>query len=269
MEKIKGFLDQFDSPLQLADFMEQTPGVQEPSEQGLMNENDYKGLREGENVVIEEFQAKLDALENIQSRFVNSYNVVGSRINMSRAMTGNPKSMVYQERRQKKSRDITLIIDMTMPWRIPNGTIKKIGGKVLSALERLSIEGNKIEIYACCTGANKGYTNVMLVNLKKMDEQLELSRVSYALSNPNFLRHVFFEWHTKDERIKILNGLGCYLSSHYSTKALSEAFSVELQKKALYISFINYESIDYWSSDALYDDLSKKFDELDKSPIFN
>lgn len=268
MKEIKGFLDYFDNPRQLSQFLRTAKTVQGTHGNDMI-ESDYMALEEGEDIVIKDFQAKLDALENIQSRFCNTYNVVGSRIDMSRAMTGNPKAMLYQEKRQKKSKDITLIIDMTLPWHIPEDTIKEIGGRVLSVLQKLMLEGNKIELYACCTGyINANFSNIMLIKLKNFDEYLELSRISYVLSNPSFLRHTFFQWNGTDKNIKYKRTLGKSMAFEYTITELSQAFSIELQKKCLYVSFLNYEEIDFWSSDKLYDDLMSKYETLDRTLNF-
>lgn len=268
MKKIEGFLDYFDNPRQLSQFLRTAKTVQ-GSHSDDMSESDYMALEEGEDIVIKDFQAKLDALENIQSRFCNAYNVVGSRINMSKAMTGNPKAMLYQEKRQKKSKEITLIIDMTLPSYVPSGTIKEIGGRILSVLQKLMLEGNKIELYACCTGyISQLFSNVMLVKLKNFDECLELSRISYALSNPLFLRHTFFQWNGTDKHIKYKYSMGCSIAFEYTTIELSQAFSIELQRKCLYVSFLNYKEIENWSSDKLYDDLMSKYEVLDKTLNF-
>ena len=270
---MKSFMDSYENPRELAEYLKSAPCVNNWARQydKSVTQVDYNNLVNGENVVIKDFASKIEALENVQSKFTNVYNVCGSRIDMSRAMTGNPKSMVVTQHRQKKTRDITFVVDMTMPAGVPNGTIREIGSRVLSALERMQLEGNKIALYAVCSGSEskRSSINAMLVKLKEFGEATELSRLSFALSNPNFLRHVFFEWHKTDKNITMMSGLGHAISFDYTPEELSKAFSYELERKVIYLSFLKYRSLDIWESDKIYEDLLQEFDTLDKTVFLN
>lgn len=263
------FLDYFDNPTSLAGFIRETSVVNPVYSQynGISKEKDFDGLIKGENKVIKEFHESLMAIEHQDSNYKKVYNVSGARIDMSRAVTGHPKSMISILKRNTNCKRISLMVDMTLPYYVSNGTIREIGKKVLATVSKLEFEGNQLKIYACCAGTDGRKVNCMVVKLKEYGEPLELMKVSYPLSNPNFLRHIYFEWHKSDKRIFEIDGLGHYLSCDFTEDEISVFLSRKFGEKLVFLPFAK-NGLDTFSVEKVYDDLKKQIDKVDSTVYF-
>ncbi len=237
VKRTKLYLKEFDTPLAYAKYLEELAG-----EYSYTSKKDRDELAFGSNKTIDTFADYLEKIIQVNSKWKNTYDVYGSKIDMSRALTGNPKSFVLLKKRNQKTLDFNICVDMTIAHYYSNGEIENIGKKVVAIIERLNLEGNRIGLYCATSFCKQSKSEAMLslVNLKNVNEPLELSKIVYACSNPNFLRRCGFDFHNIEANkrgIRTYSGYGTAIGYQFSQTELSIAVSRYLKKRVVYLPF--------------------------------
>ena len=101
----------------------------------------------------------------------------------------------------------------------------------------------------------------MGVRVKEIGEPLELTKLCYSLSNPNFLRKFNFYWHGLHKEIKYMSGLGKPLDVIFTKEDLSRSISYGIGEKTLYLPFTLFRG---WDEDKIFNYIKEKLEALDK-----
>lgn len=263
--KKRFFIDLWNDPLEFASFIEKAEPINERYsfyEQYKPDKIDLKRFRVGEYADIERYKCVLDDIVCEDKVASASVDVVGSRPIISRVLAGNPYNMYNRSTKRSVQLNCNILIDMSVSSGVSNGTIKEIGKKVLATIERLELEGHSLGIIAGCSGSIESFSDLMAVRIKEIGEPLELTKISYPLSNPSFLRRFNFYWHTLYKEIEYMPNLGHPITCDFSQDMLSNEISKAIGEKTLYLPFTLFNG---WREERIFDYIKEQLTELDKN----
>ena len=261
---VKCFIDIWEDMLEFANFVENA----EPCNENYLYERvykpnniDFERMRCGDEQAIMHYQTILDDITCEDKINGTTIDVVGNRPIISRVLSGNPYNMYKRFRKESLQLNCNICLDMSVSHGVSNGTIKEIGQRVLATIERLELEGHSLGIHAICSGTTSSFAAIMGVRIKEIGMPLELTKISYPLSNPNFLRRFNFYWHTLYKEIEYMSGLGTPLTVRYTDLELTNAISQALGVKTLYLPFTLFKG---WDENKIFDYIKDKLAEMDE-----
>lgn len=263
MNKKECFVDIWEDSVSFSDFIEKA----EPCNDSFSSmrddkpeAEDFEEMKRGTKQVIRHYKTHLDDIVCENKVNGTTVDIVGSRPIISRVLSGNPYNMYRRYKKESLQMNCNICIDMSVPCFTSNGTIQEIGERVIATIERLELEGHSLGIIACCGGETNDFACLMGVKLKEIGMPLELTKISYPLSNPRFLRKFNFYWHCLNKEIKYMPNLGQCLTLRHDKIELNQAISEATGVKTLYLPFTLFGG---WSEDYIFDYVKKQLEELD------
>ena len=235
----------FNSNQELANFLEETKYRNPHAENLKATKDAMDKLRYGDSISVEALKAscKTNGMTEITEKYFT-----GSTPLVAKALQGDPKAFLRKKKIVAENKFITIIYDQTVPWHYTPQRMQEEGKKLLAVLQYMEQTGFKVRLYACCTSA-QGHNNpcyTMLVKLKDYSQKFSINKLAFDVTNPNFLRGVFFEWVFKDPVVDfVYAGIGHAIMFEESSKVCSMAFSNFLGKSCLYITHEMVSSKDF------------------------
>lgn len=263
MDKKECFVDIWEDSISFSDFIEKAVPCNDSfssQEDDKPESQDFEEMKRGTKQVIRRYKTHLDDIVCESKVNGTTVDIVGSRPIISRVLSGNPYNMYRRYKKESLQMNCNVCIDMSVPWNVSNGTIQEIGERVIATIERLELEGHSLGIIACCGGETDNFASLMGVKLKEIGMPLELTKISYPLSNPHFLRKFNFYWHCLNKEIKYMPNLGQALTYRHNNLVLSQAISEAVGTKTLYLPFTLFNG---WSEDRIFDHVKKQLEEID------
>ena len=259
------FLDFWNDPLDFVHFIETAPTINYQYSSYFDTKPDNTNIekfRVGEKVDIMKYKCFLDDIVCEDKVNGVAVDIVGTRPIISRVLNGNPYNMFRQYKQKRQQLNLNIMLDMSVPANVSNGTIREIGQRVLATIEKLELEGHSLGLIAACGGSIGNFSSLMCVRLKDVGENLELTKICYPLSNPNFLRKFNFYWHCLYNEIKYMSGLGQPLDYHFSKDDISRSVSYGIGEKTLYLPFTLFRG---WDEERIFKYIKEKLETLDNS----
>lgn len=135
---------------------------------------------------------KLKALK--EKSVKNTYDVAGFQCSVPRYLQGIPTNMINQKVVTKKQKVITITKNVAYSFYVSKEKIEEESIKVLQLVNSLEKQGYRVIINVMII-SKKGDTIIAnKVRIKNANERLNLSKVSFPLVHPSYLRRILFRW---------------------------------------------------------------------------
>lgn len=162
--------------------------------------NDYN---EAENLLLHgwvEESEKLNEmlkLKTLKEKSVkNTYDVAGFQCSVPRYLQGIPTNMINQKVVTKKQKVITITKNISYSACVKKETIEQESIKVLQLVNNLEKQGYRVILNVTFITKSKN-ENIILCNkvrIKNASERLNLSKISFPMVHPSYLRRILFKW---------------------------------------------------------------------------
>lgn len=117
--------------------------------------------------------------------------VYGSRINISKALTGNPRSM-QKLIRNEPLKHITLWVNCACRCRTTRKAINNRGIIISNMIKLLEDNGYRVNLNFFDLSGRNNEVLYIKVNIKNPGEKLDLSSTYFPMCHPSFLRRIIF-----------------------------------------------------------------------------
>nr|DAP31926.1 MAG TPA: hypothetical protein [Caudoviricetes sp.] len=205
--------------------------------------NDYN---EAENLLLHgwtEESEKLNEmlkLKAIKERSVkNTYDVAGFQCSVPRYLQGIPTNMINQKVVIKKQKVITITKNISYSHKVSKQKIEEESVKALQLINNLEKQGYRVILNVTLI-AKKG--NIILCNkvrIKNANERLNLSKVSFPMVHPSYLRRILFRWIERFE---------------YTTRPFNDTYGIPVKCEEFNNILKNNKNDNEYFAEALYSD---------------
>lgn len=166
-----------------------------------------------------------DIKRETRPTFKRRYGVSGgTKVNVGRLVTGEPKCVVTRKRMEDESpnRIVTILVNTTFASGVKDEQIKRRGVAIAGLVEALTVAQFGVEIWAETTvqksslfGGSSDDKWTSLVCIKSLGEHLDLDRLMYAVAHPAYLRRTVFSLMEHEDR-QVRSTFGFSSSGSYS-----------------------------------------------------
>ena len=172
---------------------------------GTSNYNEARGLlTNGWDAGAKNLNTKLKiANAKMQDKEVKRavYDLVGFQASVPRYLQGIPQNMINKRTVKQKAKVITLnksvsYAALVNPDKIMEDSIKFL--QIVQSLEKQNVRVNVNVIWMCEKGREKIFYKI---KIKSANERLNISKLSFPLTHPSFLRRIMFKSLEVEERI--------------------------------------------------------------------
>lgn len=144
----------------------------------------------------------------------NTYNVSGFQCSVPRYLQGIPTSMIDHKITTKKQKVITITKGIAYAYSVSKEKIEEESIKVLQLINSLENQGCRVILNVMFV-SRKGCTIIAnKVRIKNANERLNLSKISFPLVHPSYLRRINLKWIERFE---------------YTTKAYDKCYGVPMR----------------------------------------
>lgn len=174
-------------------------------------------LETGYKEVAKELTERLK--NNSRNGFKNRpvYSVQGYQCCVPRYLQGLPDSMISSKRIAEKTKVINVYKAINYSYTVKPQMIIDESVKALRIVQMLENAGVKVNLYIVCQ-AYQAYEEIerireeitMLLKIKNANERLNLSKISFPLVHPSFLRRIFFRFEEVYEDLELNSFQGNY-----------------------------------------------------------
>jgi hypothetical protein len=174
-------------------------------------------------------------LKKLQSKEVQrmTNDIVGFQPNVPRYLQGIPTNMINTKTVMKKERVVTLIKAVNYHGGIKPSQIMDDSVKFLQLVQAIEAKGIRVNIEVVSWVEYQGSSEeiMMRVPIKKANERVNISKMSFPLTHPSMLRRIIFRSRETELRVKT-SGFGYTYGQ--STRA-AQMVPVLLKKNEYYI----------------------------------
>ena len=186
------------------------------SENGNYNFTGTNDYNEAENLLLHgwtEESEKLNKLLKLKlantKSVKNTYDVAGFQCSVPRYLQGIPTNMINQKVVTKKQKIITITKSVSYSFYVSKEKIEDESIKVLQLVNSLENQGCRVILNVMIISKKGDIIIANKVRIKNANERLNLSKVSFPLVHPSYLRRVNLRWIERFE---------------YTTKAYNECY---------------------------------------------
>ena len=136
-------------------------------------------------------------LQNTNSKYRLTTNVVGVAPHIPNVLKGVPMNMFQVKRDIKKNKVLYFLIDIGYSGSTDINEILSWGSKILAELQLLEMNGYRVRVETMDThmdGVDSEIIETMNLLLKHESEPFDLKRFMFPLAHPSMLRYVSFKW---------------------------------------------------------------------------
>lgn len=152
-------------------------------------------MRNGWSKGAEELNKKLKlANATAQNKEVKKaiYDIVGFQASVPRYLQGIPTSMINKRNVKQKVRVVTLMKSIAYHAGINASEIMQDSIKFLQIVQEIEKQGIRVNVEVCWHSIHDNEEVFMRIRIKSASERLNVSKMSYPLLHPSFLRrHAF------------------------------------------------------------------------------
>ena len=172
-----------------------------------------KSYKEAEDLLLHGWTEESEKLNNLLKLKVSNvkqtkttYDVAGFQCSVPRYLQGIPTSMINQKIVTKKQKNIIITKFVAYSGYVKKETIENESVKVLQLVNSLEKQGYRVTLNVLLGSYKKDTALAMKVRIKNSSERLNLSKVSFPLVHPSFLRRICFKWiETNEHATKSFN----------------------------------------------------------------
>lgn len=135
---------------------------------------------------------KLKALK--EKSVKNTYDVAGFQCSVPRYLQGIPTNMINQKVVTKKQKVITITKNIAYSFNVSKEKIEEESIKVLQLVNSLESQGCRVILNVMIITLKGDTIIANKVRIKNANERLNLSKVSFPLVHPSYLRRINIRW---------------------------------------------------------------------------
>lgn len=215
--------DSFGEILKVCDSREVKPTVYDVTRR-QRNESFYgaksyeeavKMLKFGESKDIEKVNKAVKDLAKSQTALKTSFknDIVGYAPNVPNAIMGVPQSMINSTRIPKKSKVITIMVDMAVSGGVRKDSVFEYGLKVVQKIMQLEHSGYRVRLEYLKAFNHDGQHAGVSTVIKNENQPLDLKRIVFPLTNVAMQRYISWDWYDRVPDAKWDCGRGRSLST--------------------------------------------------------
>ena len=179
----------------------------------LVNTINSRNYNPKEDLLLHGWTEESEKLNNLLKLKVSNvkqtkttYDVAGFQCSVPRYLQGIPTSMINQKIVTKKQKNIIITKFVAYSGYVNKETIENESVKVLQLVNSLEKQGYRVTLNVLLGSYKKDTALAMKVRIKNSSERLNLSKVSFPLVHPSFLRRICFKWiETNEHATKSFN----------------------------------------------------------------
>lgn len=130
------------------------------------------------------------------------HDIVGFQASVPRYLQGIPTNMINQKPIKRKQKVINLYKSVCYPGSVRPEQILKDSVKTVQILQALESKGIRVNMFAMFHAEHRSERIVYKFKIKSASERLNLSKMSFPLMHPAFLRRLIFKLMETDNRLK-------------------------------------------------------------------
>lgn len=178
---------------------------------------------------------KLKALK--EKSVKNTYDVAGFQCSVPRYLQGIPTNMINQKVVTKKQKLITITKNITYSSSIKRKTIEEESVKSLQLVNNLEKQGYRVILNVTLIAKKDNIILCNKVRIKNASERLNLSKVSFPMVHPSYLRRILFRWIERFE---------------YTTRPFSDTYGIPVKCEEFNNILKNNKNNNEYFAEALY-----------------
>ena len=186
------------------------------SRDSIEKEKSFSGTesyKEAEDLLLHGWTEESEKLNNLLKLKVSNvkqtkttYDVAGFQCSVPRYLQGIPTNMINQKIVTKKQKNIIITKFVAYSGYVRKETIENESVKVLQLVNSLEKQGYRVTLNVLLGSYKEKTALAMKVRIKNSSERLNLSKVSFPLVHPSFLRRICFKWiETNEHATKLFN----------------------------------------------------------------
>lgn len=149
------------------------------------------------------------------------HDIVGFQASVPRYLQGIPTNMVNQKNVKQKQKVITLVKSIAYYSGITTDEILSDSVKFLQIVQAIEKKGIRVNIYIAWHSAIEGREEILYrTKIKSSGERLNISKMSFPLLHPSFLRRIMFKALESDLDIQSKSWAGGYGRPQHHTQKL-------------------------------------------------
>lgn len=121
------------------------------------------------------------------------YDVVGFQASVPRYLQGIPTNMVNKRIERRKQKSVTLIKSIAYSAKVKADEILKDSVKFLQIIQAIEKQGIRVNAYVVQHIIKRKEECMFRVKIKSANERLNVSKMSFPLIHPSFLRRIMFK----------------------------------------------------------------------------
>lgn len=148
-------------------------------------------------------QLKIES-NKVQSREVKRavYDIVGFQASVPRYLQGIPTNMINKKSVKQKAKVVTLIKDICYFGHVKADKIMEDSVKFIQIVQAIEAAGVRVNVEVFFHSVNDNEEIHIRLPIKKASERLNLSKMSFPLMHPSFLRRMIFRAMETETRCK-------------------------------------------------------------------
>jgi hypothetical protein len=130
------------------------------------------------------------------------YDIVGFQASVPRYLQGVPTNMINKKVVKKKQNVVTLVKAITYLGSVSADQIMSDSVKFIQIVQAIEAKGIRVNIDVFFHSVKNGEEMMMRLPIKKASERLNISKMSFPLLHPSFLRRIIFRAMETEMRVK-------------------------------------------------------------------
>lgn len=118
--------------------------------------------------------------------------IVGFQVHVPNYIQGIPTSMINKRNIKQKQRTITLVKAITYHAQIKAKEILEDSVKFLQIVQEIERQGVRVNVFTVFHAVQSSEEIIIRVKIKSASERLNISKMSFPLLHPSFLRRIVF-----------------------------------------------------------------------------
>lgn len=148
------------------------------------------------------------------------HDIVGFQASVPRYLQGIPTNMVNQKNVKQKQKIVTLVKSIAYSSRITANEILDDSVKFLQIVQAVEKKGIRVNVYVAWHSAEGREEVLYRTKIKSSGERLNISKMSFPLLHPSFLRRIMFKTLESDLDIQSTSWAGRYGMPQHDTQRL-------------------------------------------------
>lgn len=144
------------------------------------------------------------ANSKVQSREVKRaiFDIVGFQASVPRYLQGIPTNMVNKKTVKQKQKVVTIIKGINYAGMVSPETIMEDSVKFLQIVQAIEAQGIRVNVDVLSLAIQGSEESYIRMPIKRSSERLNISKMSFPLIHPSFLRRFIFRARETDMRLK-------------------------------------------------------------------